>query len=106
MTDFCFRRPMLERILYHAELMDRMMVRVGVDAAIAVRPDRGMAWYEARTRCIGCCNERQCRDWLAPLEIDASSEPPEFCCNAEFFRALRPRSEGTLASLPPDGGSQ
>ena len=65
MTDFCFSRPMLERVLHHAELMDRMMERVGVNAAVAARVDRGMAWYEARTRCIGCSSERQCRDWLA-----------------------------------------
>jgi len=101
MTDFCLRRPMLERILLHAKLMDRMMEGVSVDAAVAARLDRGSALYEARTRCIGCCNERQCRDWLARLEADdASNEPPEFCCNAEFFRALRPKPQGALASRP------
>jgi hypothetical protein len=106
MTDFCFSRPMLQRILYHAELMDRAMKRVGVDAVVAARLDRGMAWYEARTRCIGCCNERQCRDWLE-REDDSSREPPEFCCNAEFFRTLQSRTRAPCPCppFPPDGGS-
>jgi hypothetical protein len=33
MIDFCFSRPMLEQILHHAELMERRMKRVGIDAA-------------------------------------------------------------------------
>ena len=86
MSDFCYSRPMLNRVFCQAERMDRMMDRVGVDPAAAARVDRGMALYEARTRCIACCNERQCRDWLARSEPVASSEPPEFCHNAEFFR--------------------
>ena len=111
MTDFCLSRPMLERVLRHAELMDSMMERVGVDAAVAARVDRGMAWYEARTRCIGCSSERECRDWLSRAEVDVPNEPPMFCCNADFFQPLRPRAQGSLAtsspspSFPPSFGS-
>ncbi len=83
---FCYSRPMLNRVIHQAELMGRMMERVGVNPAAAARIDRGMAWYEARTSCIACCSERQCSDWLARSEVEASSEPPEFCHNAEFFR--------------------
>ena len=86
MSDFCYSRPMLNRVIRQAELMDRMMERVGVDPAAAARIDRGMASYEARTRCIACCSERQCRDWLARSDAEASSEPPQFCHNAKFFR--------------------
>ena len=105
MTDFCFSRPMLERVLWRAKLMDRMMERVGVNAAVAARVDRGMAWYEARTRCIGCSSEWECRDWLARAEIDVPNEPPGFCCNAGFFEPLQSRAEGTLATSSPSPSS-
>ena len=89
MSDFCYSRPMLDRVFRQAELMDRMMERVGVNAAAAARVDKGMAWYEARTKCIACCSERQCRDWLARSAAQAFSEVPEFCHNAELFRCCR-----------------
>ena len=54
MSDFCYSRPMLKRVLKQAELMDRMRERLGVGAATAARLDKGTAWYEARTRCIAC----------------------------------------------------
>jgi hypothetical protein len=85
MGDFCYSRPMLERIFRHAELLDRMLERLGIDAVAAARLDGGMARYEARTKCIGCCRERQCSEWLAR---SAPGEWPEFCCNAEFFRRI------------------
>jgi hypothetical protein len=84
-SDFCYSRSMFDRVFRQAELMDRMMERVGVNAAAAARIDKGMAWYEARTKCIACCSDRQCRDWLARSEAQALSEAPKFCHNAEFF---------------------
>jgi Family of unknown function (DUF6455) len=104
MSDFCYSSPMLDRILRQAELMDRMMERVGVIPAAAARVDRGMAWYEARTRCIACCSERPCRDWLTLSESQAVSAPPEFCHNAEFFRccgAKNPQETTTVSPTPP-----
>jgi hypothetical protein len=89
MSDFCYSRPMLKRVFRQAELMDRMMERVGVDLAKAARLDRGAAWYEARTRCIACCCERQCLNWLEHSQAQAPAEPPEFCHNTEFFRSCR-----------------
>jgi Family of unknown function (DUF6455) len=77
---------MFDRVFRQTELMDRMMGCVGVDPIAAARVDKGMAWYEARTKCIACCSERQCRDWLARSEAQAFSDPPEFCQNASFFR--------------------
>ena len=81
-------RPMLHRVLRRAEFMDRMTARVGVAAAAAARVDNGMAWYEARTRCIACGNEHLCREWLGK-GTQSACEPPSFCCNAEFLRRLR-----------------
>ncbi len=102
-SDFCYSRPMLNRIIRQAELMDRMMERVGVIPAAAACIDRGMAWYEARTRCIACCSERECRDWLARSEAETSSEAPEFCHNADFFRrcGLLGAIDGSATRIPP-----
>ena len=47
MSGFCCSRPMLNRV--GPELMDRMMERLGVDAATAARLDKGTAWSEAPT---------------------------------------------------------
>ena len=86
MSDFCYSRPMLKRVLKQAELMDRMMEHLGVNAATAARLDKGTAFYEARTRCIACHSERQCQDWLRRPPVEPSMEPPEFCHNSAFFR--------------------
>ena len=109
MSDFCYGRPMLERIFRQAELMDAVMERLGVDPSTAARLDRGMAWYEARTKCIGCCEERQCRAWLerpGPLP-----GPPPSCPNGDFFRRClmaRPDKSRSLSLSPSpsiDGGT-
>jgi Family of unknown function (DUF6455) len=92
MGDFCFDRPMLKRVFRQVALMDAMMQRVGVDAAAAARDSEGTAWYEARTRCIGCCSEKQCRDWLAQPPTASPAEPPEFCHNADFLKRCRKRT--------------
>ena len=64
MSDFCYSWPTFNRIFHQVELMDRMMEVIGVDHAVAARVDRGEAWYEARTNCISCCHEWECRNWL------------------------------------------
>jgi hypothetical protein len=91
-SDLCYSRPMLNRILRQAELMDRMIECVGVDPATAARLDKGMALYEARSRCIACCSEQKCREWLERTPTGAASEPPEMCHNAEFFRSCKQAS--------------
>ena len=65
MGDFCYSRPMLDHVLAQADLMDRMIDRVGVNPAVVARLDRGMTWYAARTRCIECSHSRECRAWVA-----------------------------------------
>lgn len=84
MTDFCYTRPMLNRVFRQVQLMDWMMERVGADPVTAAREDAGMAWYEARTKCIGCCSGAQCREWLARARSPA--KPPAFCHNTDFLR--------------------
>jgi hypothetical protein len=101
MGDFCFDRPMLKRVFRQVALMDRMMERVGVDPAAAARDSEGTAWYEARTRCIACCNERQCLDWLEHPPATSPVEPPEFCHNADFLRRCRKRSARDRRPMVP-----
>lgn len=108
MSDFCYGRPMLERIFRQAELMDRVMERIGVDPSTAARLDRGMAWYQARSRCIACCTDCQCRAWLehpGPLP-----GPPPSCPNDDFFRRClaAPRAKGRLlpAASNREGATQ
>jgi hypothetical protein len=106
-SDFCYGRPMLNRIFRQAELMDRVMERVGADIPTASRLDRGMAWYEARSRCIACCHERECRVWLA--STNPSTALPQGCPNGEFFRrcSAKRQSNGHSLSISPsiDGGT-
>ena len=84
MSDFCYGWPVYNRVFRQAELMDRMMERMGVDPSVAVRRENGMAWYEARTRCIDCVHERRCRSWFEPSS--SSGAEPDFCPNARFFQ--------------------
>jgi hypothetical protein len=85
MGDYCYSQPMLDRVLRRAELLDRVMEHVGVDAGVAARVDKGAAFYEARIKCMLCCQERACRTWLDGGEGHLS--PPDFCPNAEFFQS-------------------
>jgi Family of unknown function (DUF6455) len=84
-TDFCLSRPMLDRVFRQADLMDRVIERVGVNPAVAARVDRGVAFYEARTKCISCCLEQECRKWLEQRPVEPPG-PADFCPNAEFLR--------------------
>jgi hypothetical protein len=72
------------RVRRQHELMDRMMGRLNVDSAFASRVDGGLAWYEARAKCIFCSSAPQCREWLAAST--PSQGPHGFCPNTEFFR--------------------
>ena len=96
MRDSSYSWPMHNRVLRQAELMDRMMGRVGVNPAVAARVDQGAAWYDARTNCISCCREHECREWLECTE--GLSMPPDFCPNAEFFRSCAEQSSAGVVS--------
>jgi hypothetical protein len=88
-TDFCYSGPMMQRVLQQAETMDQMMQCIGVEPVLAARIDSGMAWYEARSRCIACIHDRHCRGWIAAHQGTPQPEPPMFCQNAEFFRLAK-----------------
>jgi hypothetical protein len=94
---------MLNRVLQQAELMDRMLERLGVDLFEAARLENGMAWYEARTQCIVCNSERKCQEWLKRTAAEPFMGPPDFCHNAAFFRRC---ARSALGALTRDGGAQ
>jgi hypothetical protein len=87
-SDFCLGRPMLDRVLRQAELMDRVMEQLGVNPAVAARVDRGLGFYEARSRCIACSHERECREALQ----DPTTGPAPFCPNAQFLSTCARKS--------------
>jgi hypothetical protein len=97
-SDFCYGRPMLERIFRQAELMDRVMERIGVAPSTAARLDQGMAWYQARSRCIACCTDCECRAWLE--RPDPLPGPPPSCPNGDFFRRCLAAPQSKVHSVP------
>jgi len=68
------------------------MQRMRVSPLTAARVDGGMAWYEARTKCIFCRRENECADWLEGSE--GIGNPRQFCPNVEFFEQCAPASKG------------
>lgn len=62
------------------ELMVRMMDRMAVNWKMAAAIDGGLAWYAARTKCIFCRHEAECRS-----SLEGPEALPQFCPNAEFF---------------------
>ena len=85
MSRFNSPRPTLVRHARCPELMDRMMQRVGVAPAETACVDGGLAWLEARTKCIFCRNVAECCSWLA--DYDTHSTPADFCPNTKFFES-------------------
>ena len=87
-----YRCWILDQDARHPDLMERMMQRMSVDRFTAARVDGGMAWYEARTKCIFCRRENECVHWLEAL--DNTSNPRQFCPNVAFFRSCAQPGEG------------
>ena len=69
----------------------------GVDRFAAARVNGGMAWYEARTKCIFCRREKECVDWLESPE-DAG-DPRRFCPNVEFFMRCTQRGVSDYSGM-------
>ena len=100
MGDFCYSRPMLDHVLAQADLMDRMIERVGVNPAVVARLDRGMTWYAARTRCVECNHSRECRAWVNGSAPGTS--PPGFCPNAALFQSCQSEVVRDRGLVPTD----
>ncbi len=96
MTDFCFEWPIFNRVLRQAAMMDQMMQRAGVEPGVAVRLDRGGAYYAARTRCIDCPAADRCHAWLD--DPQGGALPPDFCPNVAFFKRCLESTAGRRAA--------
>lgn len=68
-------------------LMERMMARFGVRAALAERPGGPEALRRATIRCMTCSETEACESWLG--EDEMSAEPPSYCRNADIIARLR-----------------
>ena len=75
----------LKRIRRRQELIDSVMEKCGVDVLKAVRAENGDGFFAARGKCRDCVREDDCRNWW----LNASELPPNFCPNADFFRACK-----------------
>jgi hypothetical protein len=73
--------------------MDRMMDRVGVAPAEAACVDGGLAWLEARTKCIFCRHVGECYSWLEGS--DTRTTPADFCPNTEFLDSCAEHSSAS-----------
>ena len=76
----CRSRALADRALIKGcagsrELLDRMLARLGIDAAqLPVEDMRDMTWT-----CMTCPDKRKCREWLAEIE---ETDFRSFCPNA------------------------
>ena len=94
---------MLKRFLQQAELMDRMLERIGVDLDTAARLEKGIAWCKARSQNIACRSERPCQEWLMRAPTGAPGGATDFRGNSAFFFRCELSAPGRLIL---DGGAQ
>jgi Family of unknown function (DUF6455) len=89
-----------ERVDQQAKLMGQMVERLRVDPTFATSVDGGLAWCEARTKCIFCSDVDRCRAWLE--RPDGLTGPAEFCPNSEFFQSCFSEILRYRAIVPTD----
>ena len=76
--------PTFNQLRHRPELMDQMILRLGVDLPSAIGVVKGEAFVQARSTCRNCPNESACWVWLD--EAGTRPIPPDFCPNVCFFR--------------------
>ncbi|MGD9804003.1 MAG: DUF6455 family protein [Hyphomicrobiaceae bacterium] len=78
--------PMADRVWHLADLLDRMIGRVGV-AGTAGRVDGGEGLRQAAKTCLLCDATVMCERFLAARDIE--TEIPSFCPNRQFLLRCR-----------------
>lgn len=73
----------LDRMAAKADLMERMMRKLGVRGAITEMPDAPSVMRNAAIRCMSCGHAGECRSWLDANEAPAHA--PGYCRNKELF---------------------
>ncbi len=82
------RWPLTDQVWRQFGQFDLVMERTGVDPVFAARKAGGTAIAQARTVCLVCLRQKQCRFLLEHDEADAIMA---FCPNAGFFDSCRQR---------------
>jgi hypothetical protein len=67
--------------------MHEMMARLDVDPGVLVRLKGGMAYSEARARCLFCGTSDKCLRWLD--EQNRAMKDPSFCPNLPLFQVCK-----------------
>lgn len=79
------------RMGQHVDLMDDMMVTLGVRQSIAELPGGAQVMRRAAIRCFDCKDTEACQMWLDEhREADAA---PAFCRNRDLFARVKRREE-------------
>ncbi|MEX3008816.1 DUF6455 family protein [Hoeflea sp. TYP-13] len=77
----------ISRIDHHADLFEKMMVKLGVRDELTQIDNIGPVYRRAAMRCVGCTGAEECETWL-----DTNAEPadaPEYCRNRALFARLK-----------------
>jgi hypothetical protein len=100
MSDHSYGRPMLDRVFRHAELMDRMMERVGIDAAAVARLEMGMAFWREPDVSAAAVSGNAAIGWLGPRAAHLGNHrsfvatASSFAVCGQRLREFPPRSPG------------
>jgi Family of unknown function (DUF6455) len=87
-SDFCLSPHALAGIARQADLMERMVLRAGINPSHHTRSADPALWYEARLKCIGCAMSERCMRFLASPSPTGQTQVPSFCANRTFFGDL------------------
>lgn len=79
------------RVSRNIDLLDRMMVKLGVRDRFASLPNGGDVLRRAAIRCMTCDQAHACSAWLDANEKQI--EAPAFCRNHDLFERVKHRVE-------------
>lgn len=89
--------PLIEGCAGSRELLDRMLARLGIDAAqLTIEGLRDMTWT-----CTTCSDKRKCREWLA--EAEEMGDFHSFCPNAAQLDDAMAAAGCSYPSRPASG---
>ncbi len=76
----------ISRLDHHANLFEKMIVKLGVRNEMAELGNIGPVYRRAAMRCVGCSAVEECEKWLD--EDTQDPEAPEYCRNRALFARL------------------
>jgi len=85
-----------KKILHHADLMDAMMIKLGVRDALNGRPNAAGVMRRASNRCLTCNAAKECETWLN--SHSSPDKAPSFCRNTALFERVKTQIEADRAT--------